>query len=71
MVGRGVRVGRVLTRSRGVSARFPPGRGSGDLSRELNSVNAVAREALTVGSRRASQMVAQRVNPPSRVRGVA
>ena len=49
MVGRGVRVGRVLTHSRGASARSPPGRGSGDLPRELNSVDAVAREALTVG----------------------
>ena len=49
MVGRGVRAGRVLTHSRGASTRSPPGRGSGDLPRELNSVDAVAREALTVG----------------------
>ena len=50
----------------GLSARSPPGRGSGDLSRELNSVNAVAREALTVGMPAClADGGTARLNPPS------
>ena len=52
-VGRGVRVPRVLTRSRGVSARALPGLGGGDVPRDhvglTHSSVAVARSVLTVG----------------------
>ena len=64
--------GALVTLSRGGTRLLHPGRGSGDLPRELNSVDAVAREALTVGiSACLADGGTARLNPPSRVKGVA